>query len=115
MTHSGGKPHTNVGDRGQRYEVSVFDETKNARTVIGWSDDAGIAGQMSTAAEQRPSWKFAWVTDRWMPRSHDEAQERVQFHVRQIQIIADAFGYDPSQWLNIAPDESTTDQARDAQ
>jgi hypothetical protein len=21
MTHSGGKPHTNVGDRGQRYEI----------------------------------------------------------------------------------------------
>lgn len=63
MTHSGGKPHA-VGDHGQRYEVSCFDETKNARIVIGWTDDAASASQWATSVELRPSWKFAWVTDR---------------------------------------------------
>lgn len=63
MTHSGGQPHA-VGDRGQRYEVSVFDDDKGARIVIGWSEDAPTASRMATGAEKRPSWKFAWVTDR---------------------------------------------------
>lgn len=67
MTHSGGKPHANVGDRGQRYEVTVFDDNKNERIVIGWSDDPKIASDMGTAAESRPSWKFAQVRDRQAP------------------------------------------------
>ena len=66
MTHSGGKPHTNVGDRGQRYEVTVYDENKNERIVIGWSDDPAVASEMGTSAELRPSWKFAQVRDRKM-------------------------------------------------
>lgn len=64
MTHSGGQPHTNTGDFGQRYEVTVFDEAKNARIKIGWSNDAKVASDMGTAAELRPSWKFAQVRDR---------------------------------------------------
>ena len=65
MTHSGGKPHTNVGDKGQRYEISCYDEGQNKRIVLGWSDDAEAARQMASGAELRPSWKFAWVTDRF--------------------------------------------------
>jgi hypothetical protein len=64
MTHSGGQPHTNVGDRGQRYEVTVYDETKDERIVIGWSDDPQAASIMSNAAELRPSWRWAQVRDR---------------------------------------------------
>lgn len=63
MTHSGGKPHK-VGDGGQRYVVSVFDEGRNERINLGYADDSTVAAQMATAAELRPSWKFAWVTDR---------------------------------------------------
>lgn len=33
MTHSGGKPHTNVGDRGQRYELRVTGYPKPEETV----------------------------------------------------------------------------------
>lgn len=33
------------------------------------------------------------------PQGHDEAQELIASHVQQIQIIADAFGYDPFEWL----------------
>lgn len=63
MTHSGGKAH-GVGDRGQRYEVSVFDENEKKRIVLGWTDDAETARQMADSAALRPSWKFEWVTDR---------------------------------------------------
>lgn len=59
VTHSGGKPHENIGDRGQRYEVSVFDEIKNKRIVIGWTASAVAARIMSEASMSRPSWKFA--------------------------------------------------------
>lgn len=64
MTHSGGQPHTNIGDRGQRYEVSVFDEGQNKRIVLGWADNPTTAAKMATAAELRPSWTFAQVRDR---------------------------------------------------
>jgi hypothetical protein len=33
------------------------------------------------------------------PQGHDEAQARIKHHVQQIEIIADAFGYDPCEWL----------------
>lgn len=112
MTHSGGKPHA-VGDRGQRYEVSCFDETKNARIVIGWTDDAAGAARWATSVELRPSWKFAWVTDR-RPGStdkvaasdklsatgHSDAQDQIAKAVHAIQVICGEFGYDPCEWLN---------------
>ena len=64
MTHSGGRPH-NVGDgEGLRYAVSVFDENKGERINLAYTNDAKHAAEMATAAELRPSWKFAWVTDR---------------------------------------------------
>lgn len=63
MTHSGGKPHE-VGDRGQRYEVTVFDENLNKRIVFGWVNDAETAIKMANAAELRPAWKLAQVRDR---------------------------------------------------
>lgn len=37
MTHSGGKPHTNVGDRDQRYEIRATGYPKDAESVIGWA------------------------------------------------------------------------------
>lgn len=55
---------TPAGDRGQRYEVSCFDENQNKRIVIGWTEDADEASRMGTSAELRPSWKYARVTDR---------------------------------------------------
>src|SRR5689334_25301932 len=50
MTHSGGKPHP-VGDKGQRYEVTVFDTGKNERIVVGWTNDAATARSMAGGAE----------------------------------------------------------------
>ena len=63
MTHSGGKKHE-VGDRGQRFEVTVYDDDLNKRIVIGWSDDAASANKMATSAVLRPSWDFEQVRDR---------------------------------------------------
>ena len=63
MTHSGGKPHA-VGDKGQRYEVSFYDPSTNARRVLGWSDTPEGARRMSAAIELHPSWQFGWITDR---------------------------------------------------
>lgn len=51
-------------DRGQRFEVSVFDETQNHRIAVAWSDDAKVAGEAATATELNANWTYAWVTDR---------------------------------------------------
>ena len=53
-----------VGDKGQRYVVSAFDEGKNERMNLYYTDDPKRASELATNAELRPSWKFAWVTDR---------------------------------------------------
>lgn len=63
MTHSGGKPHE-VGDRGQRYEISVFDENINGRRIIGWTDDKAHADQVCESIVTRPGWRNARCEDR---------------------------------------------------
>lgn len=63
MTHSGGKPH-NVGDRGQRYEVTYFDPRENVRKVFGWSDDAERARAMGDSIDAHPVWNYPQVLDR---------------------------------------------------
>ena len=64
MTHSGGKPHTNVGDRGQRYEVRAFDYPQPGRNVIGWSATPRGACDMAEAIAQAPSCTGTEVYDR---------------------------------------------------
>lgn len=71
MTHNGGQPHA-VGYKGQRYEVSVFDEVAEGRRVVGWTDDADNASRMATGAELRPGWTTAWVTDLFTDISHTQ-------------------------------------------
>jgi hypothetical protein len=63
VTHSGGKPHA-VGDRGQRYEITVYDEEISARRVLGWAETEQAAHQMGLAAVKRPSWSDYEVNDR---------------------------------------------------
>lgn len=63
MTHSGGKPHA-VGDRGQRYEVSVLDPLSSKRHVLGWTDSKETADGMCAAMKKHPSWKDPEVKDR---------------------------------------------------
>lgn len=65
MTHSGGKPHTNVGDRGQRYEVLANGYPKNQTdNIIGWSDTIEGATQMMEAIILAPSCTSARIFDR---------------------------------------------------
>lgn len=51
MTHSGGKPHTNVGDRGQRYEIR-YDDSDGKEHVFGWQNSP--KGGLLDAC--RPEW-----------------------------------------------------------
>lgn len=53
-----------VGDEGQRYVVSVYDENRNERMNLYYTDDPVRAAYLATISETRPSWNFAWVTDR---------------------------------------------------
>lgn len=53
-----------VGDEGQRYVVSAYDESRGERMNLYYTNDAKRASELATNAELRPSWKFAWVTDR---------------------------------------------------
>lgn len=62
MTHSGGQPHTNVGDEGQRYEVHgiLHDGTDE---VFGWTNASDGAGLIASA-KLWPRYKDAYVVDR---------------------------------------------------
>ena len=69
MTHSGGKPHTDIGDRGQRYEVrySSLDDNGQAKPevkVFGWAITLGGAATMVSAINLHPSMTNPRVWDR---------------------------------------------------
>ena len=64
MTHSGGKPHTNVGDRGQRYEVRAVGYPKTGQNVIGWSPEIDGARRMAAAIKLAPSCADTSILDR---------------------------------------------------
>ena len=64
MTHSGGKPHTNVGDKGQRYEVRATGYPKPERMVIGWATTLEGAAEMAAAIRLHPSCTSTEIFDR---------------------------------------------------
>ena len=64
MTHSGGKPHTNVGDRWQRYEVRAVGYPKEGESVIGWSNDTDGAEKMASAIREAPGCTSTVIFDR---------------------------------------------------
>jgi hypothetical protein len=65
VTHSGGKPHTNVGERGQRYEVLAHGYPKNELdNVIGWSDTLEGAEKLLAAILKAPRCTSAKIFDR---------------------------------------------------
>lgn len=65
MTHSGGKPHTNVGDIGQRYEVRAAGyPKKDGEAVIGWSNKLEGAAEMAAAIREHPSCTSTVIWDR---------------------------------------------------
>ena len=64
MTHSGGKPHTNVGDRGQRFEVTYFDLYDKRRKVFGWSETAKGARELANSVELNPALGYPQIRDR---------------------------------------------------
>lgn len=66
MTHSGGKPHE-VGDRGQRFQVSVYDEDAGARQVVCWLEDETQANKIAESVVLRPGWTKAEILDRENP------------------------------------------------
>lgn len=62
MTHSGGKPH-NVGDRGQRYEVTYVD-SMGTRKVFGWSETKAGAESFVECVTAHPTWHSPEIRDR---------------------------------------------------
>lgn len=62
MTHSGGQQHQ-VGDRGQRYEVTFIDPG-GKRTVFGWSQTRFGADRMVSSIEVHPVWEGGKIRDR---------------------------------------------------
>ena len=69
MTHSGGKPHTNVGDRGQRYEVRSTGYPKSlvkaeGYAVIGWASTPEGADKMAAAIRLVPGCTSTTIFDR---------------------------------------------------
>ena len=64
MTHSGGKPHTNIGDRGQRYEIRSTGYPKDEKSVVGWAETLEGADDMLKAFRQAPGCIRVEIFDR---------------------------------------------------
>lgn len=64
MTHSGGKPHTNVGDNGQRYEVRAEGWPKADISIVGWVDTLEAAQEVLTSILLAPGCTSAEIYDR---------------------------------------------------
>lgn len=64
MTHSGGKPHTNIGDRGQRYEVRATGYPKPEKAVIGWAATLDGADEIAEAIRSAPGCTSTEIFDR---------------------------------------------------
>ena len=64
MTHSGGKSHTNVGDRGQRYEVRATGYPHAAESAIGWATTLDGASDIASAIRQAPGCTSSTIYDR---------------------------------------------------
>jgi len=65
VTHSGGQSHTNVGDRGQRYEVRATGyPKKDAEAVVGWASTLESANEMAAAFRFHPDCTSTTVFDR---------------------------------------------------
>jgi hypothetical protein len=64
MTHSGGKPHTNVGDCGQRFEVRSTGYPKMETAVVGWAETLAGADDMASAIRKHPSCTSTTIFDR---------------------------------------------------
>lgn len=62
MTHGGGKPHANVGDCGQRYEVRYIDDDGDEK-VFGWTNEAD-GGALVKSITAHPVWHSPRVVDR---------------------------------------------------
>lgn len=64
MTHSGGKPHTNVGDRGQRYEVRTTGYPRVEEYAVGWAETLEGASEMAAGFRQHPDCTSTTIYDR---------------------------------------------------
>lgn len=64
MTHSGGKPHTNIGDRGQRYEVRAIGYPEEGESVIGWSSTRKGAKLIANSIAKASGCKSTSIIDR---------------------------------------------------
>lgn len=63
MTHRGGKPHTNIGDVGQRYEVR-YKDNDGKQHVFGWSDTILGCANLSRMITLHPAMHSPSLFDR---------------------------------------------------
>lgn len=69
MTHSGGKPHTNIGDRGQRYEVRSTGYPVAEQSVICWTTSLAAAESMASTIRDAPGCTSTEISDRQEDKS----------------------------------------------
>ena len=56
--------HFKTGDKGQRYEISVFDQGEGKRIAVAWTNNKLLAEGFRISFEKRPSWSDVEVLDR---------------------------------------------------
>lgn len=64
MTHSGGKPHPKVGDRGQRYAVLATGYPRPEKSAVGWATTIEGAQEIASAIRKHPDCTSTEIFDR---------------------------------------------------
>jgi hypothetical protein len=91
MTHSGGKPHTNVGDRGQRYEVRATGYPAKEQSVIGWHENIHGAEHMAQTIRKAPGCRETEIFDRVENRTMRTWKRRTRAFDPACRGLADHF------------------------
>ena len=88
MTHSGGKPH-NVGDKGQRYAVTYYDDD-GVLKGFGWSNDLAGAEMMCQSIDLHPCMSRPMIYDRERKGPVDRPQDKSCYDILSDPNASDA-------------------------
>jgi len=88
-----------VGDKGQRFEISVFDTAKDERIAVAWCDSSSYATNLANGFDLRPGWRHAQVLDR-QSEPEQEGQELTKGCVVMMKASSGMKGYGNRQCIS---------------
>lgn len=66
-------PSDRIGDKGQRFEVRAVKWPSTGESIVGWTNDAERAAEMTKAARRTPNCSRAWIIDREATSNTEDA------------------------------------------